>query len=197
MDPSNPCIIIIGGQQVGKKRLLSLICSSGPQDSALNAAPWFINNKYYTAHVAVETRLPEVKELPGTCEGLVLVLDATQQLSFQRLMDWYAAVDTSAPEIRLLVANKADKLLESNAPLDRPAWLTEAMQWSANNGFEYVEACATNPAIDAQLARDGDVQVGVWGKRPSILLFFLLAIVAAPSHATALVSPKVHPDTFG
>ena len=98
------------------------------------------------------------------CEALVLVFDASSEASLHEVQRWLAADAADAAEVRLVVANKVDRLADAlaangsagaaSAALQRSAWLTGAQAWCSEHLFEYIEArarlsCACSVAAPA------------------------------------------------
>lgn len=156
---AGPQICIVGASKVGKRSVADAIAGCPA------ASSWTIDNKYYSAQVALARCHTDAATLDRAAEALVIVLDASQQQSFEAARAWTAAVDIEAAEVRLLVATKVDLLLQaphsaSTGPLEseRPAWLASAMDWACQHQFEYIEVCTSDPTLDARLQLDGEVQ---------------------------------------
>jgi hypothetical protein len=81
----------------------------------------------------------------------VLVFDATRQDSLALVQQWAAMSRADAAEVRLLVANKVDRLVEQPPPANgsaqpapppaprRSPWLVAAQAWCSEHLYEYVE----------------------------------------------------------
>jgi len=116
-------------------------------------------------------------------EAVVLVFDATRPESFSAIQAWASgkAEATEGAGVRLVVcthvdlcpwsppaahASSAPKSVSpdpsppasNQQPSSRPQWLVEAMDWCAQECYEYVECSATDAAVDAQLRLEGDLQ---------------------------------------
>lgn len=82
----------------------------------------------------------------------MLVFDATSEASLLEVQRWVATGVADAAEVRLVVANKVDRLVEAPtangsagatpAALQRNAWLARAQAWCSEHHFEYIEARA-------------------------------------------------------
>jgi len=82
---------------------------------------------------------------------VVLVFDATRQDSLALVQQWAATSRADAAEVRLLAANKVDRLVEQPAPANggappapppaprRSPWLVAAQAWCSEHLYEYVE----------------------------------------------------------
>ena len=175
-----PVIALLGGPQVGKATLLQRITSS---QACSTSGVWHIDTKYYTATASLATArdLEDGRRLAAACEALVLVFDASQEASFQAVREWESLLEADCAEVRLCIANKADKLA-SAAGGTRAPWLQAASQWCADHLYEYVEVrlatltwaarkhsvsyltcsnmqvSAADAEADAQLILDGETQ---------------------------------------
>ena len=82
----------------------------------------------------------------------MLVFDASCEASLLEVQRWAAGGAAEAAEVRLVVANKVDRLVEARtangsagatpAALQRSAWLAGAQAWCSEHHFEYIEARA-------------------------------------------------------
>jgi len=158
-------VLVAGAPGVGKATLLH-----GLQASRVGKDPCLydlcLETKYYTADLLVHcqqaysgdtTSHPALDQL----QALVLVVDATSKSSHDAAMSFYKALPESEFEIQLLVANKVDSLQQQgqdSSIITRPAWLEDARTWCYSNGFEYIEAAAGKPNVDATLHEDGEQQ---------------------------------------
>ena len=132
-----PVIALLGDRQVGKETLLQRITST---QACSTSGVWDIDTKYYTARASLATaNNPEDgRRLAAACEALVLVFDASQEASFQAVRDWESQLEAECAEVRLCIANKAEKLATSTGGIRAP-WLQAAAQWCADHLYEYVE----------------------------------------------------------
>ena len=83
------------------------------------------------------------------CEAVVLVFDATSEASLAEVQRWAAASALQAAEIRLMVANKVDRLMKgphadssvesSPTALKRSSRLAAAQAWCSEHLYEYIE----------------------------------------------------------
>ena len=99
------------------------------------------------------------------CEALVLVFDASSEASLLQVQRWAARGAADAAEVRLVVANKVDRLVEAPtangsaggtpAALQRSAWLSGAQAWCSEHHFEYIEARACRSSSCRVAARAG------------------------------------------
>lgn len=158
-------VLVAGAPGVGKATLLH-----GLQASRVGKDPCLydlcLESKYYTAYLLVHcqqaysgdtTSHPALDQL----QALVLVVDATSKSSHEAAMSFYKALPEREFEIQLLVANKVDSLQQQgqdSSSITRPAWLEDVRTWCYSNGFEYIEAAAGKPSIDATLHEDGEQQ---------------------------------------
>jgi hypothetical protein len=129
-----------------------------------------LHTKYYEADLLVQCH-----EAPNSSaaalgefaldqvQALVLVVDASRQSSWDYVTRFYESLEEREFDIQLLVANKMDSLLTHPGQTDpssitRPAWLDSTKEWCYSHGFEYIEAAAGKPALDAALQEDGEQQ---------------------------------------
>ncbi|XP_042463625.1 uncharacterized protein LOC122046804 [Zingiber officinale] len=116
---TRPGILLIGSPNVGKRTLLSRLLSVDFSDTSdlargILCQGWTIENKYYTADVAIWTaHLDEgfsIQSLPITkqLDALVMVFDMSEESSLTTLQDWIAKTDITKFEILLCIGNKAD-----------------------------------------------------------------------------------------
>ncbi|CAK7355507.1 unnamed protein product [Dovyalis caffra] len=116
-----PGIFFIGSSNVGKRTLVSRLVSLDSEDSfdlsnQVFSHGWNINNKYYSADVALwMTHLHEgfsIGSLPiyNKLAALVMVFDLSDLESFVALKDWVAGTDISNFEILLCIGNKVDRI---------------------------------------------------------------------------------------
>lgn len=96
-------------------------------------------------------------------QALVLVVDASRQSSWDYITRFHESLEEREFDIQLLVASKMDSLLTQPGQTDpssitRPAWLDSTKEWCYSHGFEYIEAAAGKPALDAALQEDGEQQ---------------------------------------
>lgn len=156
-----PATLVVGASGTGKRTFVSKIIGKEltSSDSCLN---WIIDNSYYTAETKVVIRRPDGSGKFGSLAGYeatVLVVDASAESSWDTVRTW---ADTNMDEISnsdilLVLANKCDKLLLGQAgPLDiaRSHWLARVQDWCIANHFEFLPACALDPAVDGALASD-------------------------------------------
>ena len=99
------------------------------------------------------------------CEALVLVFDADSEASLLEVQRWAAGGAADAAEVRVVVANKVDRLVEAPTAigsagatppaLQRNAWLAGAQAWCSEHHFEYIEARACRSGSCSVAARAG------------------------------------------
>lgn len=99
------------------------------------------------------------------CEALVLVFDADSEASLLEVQRWAAGGAADAAEVRLVVANKVDRLVEVSTAdgsagatppaLQRSAWLAGAQSWCSEHHFEYIEARACRSGACSVAAHAG------------------------------------------
>jgi hypothetical protein len=158
-------ILVVGAPAVGKATLLhglqaTRCAGSGPDLYSLR-----LDTKYYDADLVVQchqartgrSKPPALDQL----QALVLVVDATSRSSYDSVLNFQKLVSGREFDIQLLVANKVDSLPQlgqDSSSIQLPAWLEEAREWCYANGFEYIEAAAGNPTVDANLHEDGEQQ---------------------------------------
>lgn len=168
-----PSILVVGAPQVGKITVIKQLqpASAAPKPVVhstascgearlAGACQLRLDTKYYTADAAVhistiasKQRQPQEHQQLLQHEAVVIVCDANDPASFDLAQRWASAHDTSAAEVRLLVANKVDQM-----PAHASAALPAAAGWCLDQGFEYIEAAAGAPGVDASLSIDGDTQ---------------------------------------
>jgi hypothetical protein len=173
----DPACLIVGAPAVGKFTLIRALQLS-PELKAPSPADYTVrlDTKYYTADVAVRAlttqQQDKQKQLHADAweqlQALVLVFDASSEASFTSVRSWAETRDTDSIEVKLLVANKVDRLQQQSltasstaagaAAACRTQWLQDVMSWCVDQGFEYIEAAAGNPAVDAALQLDGEPQ---------------------------------------
>jgi hypothetical protein len=167
-----PACLFAGAPDVGKFTLIrSLQLTPEPKSPSTPSYNLRLDTKYYTADVSVRSvtiqQQDQQQQLPADAweqlQALVLVFDASNQASFAGVQSWATARNTDSIEVKLLVANKADTLQQATAASStagscRPQWLQDAMSWCVDEGFEYVEAAAGKPTVDAALQLDGEQQ---------------------------------------
>ena len=68
----------------------------------------------------------------------MLVFDSTNEASFNFVKQWAASGEATDAEIKLCIANKADRLLAGTS-LERSAWLDAAADWCTRELYEYIE----------------------------------------------------------
>ncbi|KAF6259837.1 alpha and gamma adaptin binding protein p34-domain-containing protein [Scenedesmus sp. NREL 46B-D3] len=173
----DPACLFVGPPEVGKVTLIRALQSSAepkapsPADYTLR-----LDTKYYTADVLVRAlgthQQDKQQQLPAHAweqlQALVLVFDASSEASFVSARSWADARETDSIEVKLLVANKADRLQQQSTRASsaaagaagscRAPWLHDAVSWCVDKGFEYVEAAAGKPAVDAALHLEGEQQ---------------------------------------
>jgi hypothetical protein len=171
----DPACLIVGAPGVGKFTLIRALQLS-PELKAPSPADYTVklDTKYYTADVAVRALTTQQQEKQQQLhadawehlQALVLVFDASSEASFTSVCSWAETRDTDSIEVKLLVANKGDTLQQQStsstaagaAAASRTQWLQDVMSWCVDQGFEYIEAAAGNPAVDAALQLDGEQQ---------------------------------------
>lgn len=154
-------ILIVGQADVGKRALMGRLLHIETSESGgplKQPQQWNLDTKYYTAQVLVDCQMPtdEAASAAATCGGLVLVFAADQQSSFNAVRDWVGQLPSDVADVRLCIANKVDKLLKHSCHCEQPAvqrtpLLDEAVQWCADNLFEYIEVSSTEPEVDQYL----------------------------------------------
>jgi hypothetical protein len=167
--------LVVGVPDVGKFTLIRALQLS-PEPKAPCTADYTLrlDTKYYTADVAVRALSMQQQDTQQQLhadaweqlQALVLVFDASDEGSFSSVRSWADTRDTDSIEVKLLVANKVDTLQQQSptasstdaAAACRTQWLQESMSWCVDEGFEYVEAAAGKPAVDAALQLDGEQQ---------------------------------------
>jgi hypothetical protein len=170
---TDPACLIVGAPDVGKFTLIRALQQS-PEPKAPSPADYTLrlDTKYYTADAAVRACSTQQQQLHADAweqlQALVLVFDASREASFTSVRSWADARDTGSIEVKLLVANKVDTLQQQSptasstaagaAAACRTQWLQDAMSWCVDEGFEYIEAAAGKPAVDAALQLDGEPQ---------------------------------------
>lgn len=154
-------ILIVGQTDVGKRALMGRLLHSKTSEGGgplKQPQQWNLDTKYYTAQVVVDcqTLTDEAASAAAICGGLVLVFAADQQSSFNAVKDWVEQLPSDVADVRLCIANKIDKLLKHSCHCEQPAvqrtpLLDQAVQWCADNLFEYVEVSSTEPEVDQYL----------------------------------------------
>ena len=161
-EANNGSILLVGPCQVGKytlaKRLLQP--ATGAEEDADGQQLWHLDTKYYTTDVSIHRSHPSdhAYQQAIDSQGIVLVFAADSEASFQAVSQWAEQLPSSAGEIKLCVANKADTIAaqhtsacEQKVKLRHSSWLTSAIVWCAENQYEYIEASSTNNQLDQQL----------------------------------------------
>ena len=161
-EANNGSILLVGPCQVGKyalaKRLLQPAISA--EKDADGQQLWHLDTKYYTTDVSIHRSHPSDHAYQQAIDshGIVLVFAADSEASFQAVSQWAEQLPSSAGEIKLCVANKADTIAaqhtgacEQKVELWHSSWLTSAIMWCAENQYEYIEASSTNNQLDQQL----------------------------------------------
>ncbi|KAL6752317.1 hypothetical protein V8C86DRAFT_2758249 [Haematococcus lacustris] len=173
MSHTLPSIWIVGVASSGRHSLASQLfptksnqCDSDGQIAELGTRVT-IDNKYYTATVVLRVTASDC-ELHGRIapdDAIILVVSATHPDSLPPATSWGERHSSSDAGVCLMVASHADKLLTnsqrtscSSVEAQRPSHLDAAMLWCSEHGYEYVECCLTDAAVDAQLQLDGEPQ---------------------------------------
>jgi alpha- and gamma-adaptin-binding protein p34 len=153
----NPSIWVVGQQQVGKHHIAQSV--AGVSGDKAGSYAWKIDTKYYTAEVNLHAFRFSQQPLDGQPpEAVVIIIDASDQHSFDAARTWTSREEWSSAEIKLLVANKIDKLCGQGGVPARPKWLEGVTEWCTDNCCEYIEAAPKFPRIDAELMFDGEKQ---------------------------------------
>lgn len=168
-EANNGSVLLVGSRQVGKhtlaKRLLQP--ATAADKDADGQQLWHLETKYYTTDVSIHRSSPSdyAYQQATDSQGVVLVFAADSEASFQDVSQWAEQLPTSAGEIKLCVANKADTIAaqhtgscEQKVELRRSSWLTSAIMWCADNQYEYIEASSTNNQLDQILVREEQQQ---------------------------------------
>lgn len=155
-------VLLVGPRQVGKytlaKRLLQPATAAGKDADGQQL--WHLDTKYYTTDVSIHRAHPSdhAYQQATDSQGIVLVFAADSELSFQAVSQWAEQLPSSAGEIKLCVANKADTIAaehtgacEQQSELRHSSWLTSAIMWCAEHQYEYIEASSTNNQLDQKL----------------------------------------------
>lgn len=162
-------VLLLGPCQVGKYTLAK--CLLQPATVAEKTADcqqlWHLDTKYYTTDVCIHRSQPSDRayQQAQDSQAIVLVFAADSESSFQMVSQWAEQLPSSAGEIKLCVANRADTIAaqhigtgEQEAELRRSSWLTSAMVWCAENQYEFIEASSTNTQLDQRLVREEQKQ---------------------------------------
>jgi hypothetical protein len=153
-------VLVAGAPGVGKATLLQALQatkSAGKDPCLYNLR---LDTKYYDVELLVhchDAHSVALDHLSSSgaldhLQALVLVIDSSCKRSHESVMQFYESFPEGEFDIQLLVANKVDS---SSTP---SAWLQDARTWCYSNGFEYIEAAAGNPRVDATLNEDGEQQ---------------------------------------
>ncbi|XP_058736751.1 uncharacterized protein LOC131609109 [Vicia villosa] len=145
---NRPGIFIIGSSTVGKRTLLSRLISVDSEDafdsaSEVNVHGWTINNKYYTADVAVwMAHLHDgfsVDNVPGFDQmtALVMVFDMNDLSSLTSLQGWVSHTDIQKFEILLCIGNKVDLVPDHPVHVEYRRRLLKLEDSSANEFSEF------------------------------------------------------------
>jgi hypothetical protein len=148
---------------VGKATLLQALqaTKSAGKDPCLYQLR--LDTKYYDVDLLVHCHDAHSSSgaSPPACldhlQALVLVIDSSCKRSHEIIMQFYESLHEGEFDIQLLVANKVDSIQQDSSSTPS-AWLQDARTWCYSNGFEYVEAAAGNPSVDATLNEDGEQQ---------------------------------------
>lgn len=150
-------VLVLGSDGVGKFALVRGLRASPITRNEDGVYQLTLDTKYYTADVLLCCVDPEYT--PNTdYEALVLVFDAFDPSTFDAVRSWSESHDVSRAEVKLVVANKVDKL-ELTGSVARQPWLDDAISWCCDNAFEFVEAAADKPSVDTQLHLDAEMGV--------------------------------------
>eukprot|EP00879_Flechtneria_rotunda_P002412 GHRR01002608.1.p1 GENE.GHRR01002608.1~~GHRR01002608.1.p1 ORF type:complete len:363 (+),score=129.99 GHRR01002608.1:157-1245(+) len=149
-------LLIVGTAAVGKYTLIRGLQIDQEPKTNTGLYTLTLDTKYYTAEVLLRSTTTQ-HQLDSPFEALVLVFDASQKNTFDRVRAWAETHITKDTEIQLLVANKAD-LLQQSGRQPKQTWHDDAMKWACEHGFEYIKTAAGCPSVDAQLQSDGDQQ---------------------------------------
>lgn len=155
-----PTCLLVGAPGVGKYTLIKSL-QQHPQDQKTSSGTYSLrlDTKYYTADVTAQAVGTQHQLSSSTqLEALVLIFESSKQASFDKIRNWADEQDTESIEVKLVVANKADMQQQASGSRSRPAWLDDAMSWCYDGGYEYIEAAAEHPKVDAQLQLDGEQQ---------------------------------------
>ncbi|KAL5063558.1 hypothetical protein RYX36_025295 [Vicia faba] len=145
---TRPGIFIIGSSTVGKRTLLSRLISVDSEDafdsaSEVNVHGWTINNKYYTADVAVwMAHLHDgfsVENVSGFDQmtALVMVFDMNDLSSLTALQGWLSHTDIQNFEILLCIGNKVDLVPDHPVHVEYRRRMLKLEDSSANEFSEY------------------------------------------------------------
>ena len=161
-EANNGSVLLVGPRQVGKYTLAKRLLQPATADDkdADGQQLWHLDTKYYTTDVSIHRSHPSdhAYQQATDSQAVVLVFAADSEPSFQAVSHWAEQLPSSAGEIRLCVANKADAIAtqhagacEQSTELQRSSWLTSAMMWCTENHYEYIEASSTNNQLDQNL----------------------------------------------
>lgn len=177
-------VVFVGAPQVGKYTLIRQLHpdagpkAAAPTEQCANTAraavyPLHLDTKYYTADILAHSvtldhndlQQQQTEEPAQQHDAIVLVCGADDPATFTRVRQWAEANGASGAAICLLVVNKADKELDGSgggggdpSGGEGRAVLPAGAEWCLDHGFEYVEAAAGAPVLDAALSLDGDRQ---------------------------------------
>ena len=165
----NGSVLLLGPCQVGKYTLATRLLQPATiaEKDADCQQLWHLDTKYYTTDVCIHRSQPcdRAYEQAKDSQAIVLVFAADSESSFQMVSQWAEQLPSSACEIKLCVANKADAIAaqhigagEQQAELRRSSWLTSAIVWCAEKQYEFIEASSTNTQLDQRLVREGQKQ---------------------------------------
>ena len=161
-EANNGSVLLVGPRQVGKYTLAKrLLQPAAAREDADGQEIWHLDTKYYSADVSIHRSHPSghAYQQATDSQGIVLVFAADSETSFQAVSQWAEQLPSSAGEIKLCVANKADTIAAqqtgacelAESELRRSSWLTSAIMWCAEHQYEYIEASSTNNQLDQNL----------------------------------------------
>jgi len=99
---------------------------------------WNISNKYYKTDVLFHIYDENfVKDLKGTIEGVILLLDSTKiSLEEEKLKAYLKEIEEWSPEIKLLICKKCSDLGEGDTQFVARETI---LKWCLKNQFELIE----------------------------------------------------------
>ena len=137
-----PTLTIAGAAGVGKKSIAARLLGLAHDQEINLPCTWHLDTKYYTADVQIEVHTvshdePCSSTQVADSEALLLVFDATSEDSMLTVEKWMEGLDSSVPEVCLMLANRIDLLANGSSASE--GWHKQAQDWCCQNLFEYIE----------------------------------------------------------
>lgn len=137
-----PSVVVASATNKSPKDIIKLIlnvdelpCSS-EVDENIQAFPWYIDTKYYTADIklcSIDKKSLGSEQFAETVEAIVICFDSNRDDGLKEAESWLTFLKDYEPEIQILLC---EKCIEN--PVVGISKIS-AQEWCVKNGFELVE----------------------------------------------------------